>query len=239
MKIGIVGDYNASVIAHRAIEPAVSLAAGGEGVDRQWIPTEDIRSSADIDGFDGIWVVPNSPYRSTDGALFAIQTARELGIPLLGTCGGFQHAVLEHARNVLAWRDADHAELSPDSPRLVVTPLSCSLVEVTGGLRFTPGSRLATAYESLTAVEGYHCNFGMSPAFAAAVRGSALRITAIDDDGDPRAIELDGHPFFVGTLFQPERAALTGRVPPIVRSFVAAARAFSASERASTNLEAR
>jgi CTP synthase (UTP-ammonia lyase) len=49
-----------------------------------------------------------------------------------------------------------------------------------------------------------------------------LQITARDEDDEVRAIELDGHPFFVATLFQPERAALRGRLPPLVGAFVRA-----------------
>jgi len=66
-------------------------------------------------GFDGFWCVPASPYRDIDGALRAIRFAREQRRPFLGTCGGFQHAVLEYARNVLGWADAEHGELAPNA----------------------------------------------------------------------------------------------------------------------------
>ena len=58
--------------------------------------------------------------------------------------------------------------------------------------------------------------------FAERLATGPLRATAHDAPGEVRALELDGHPFFVGTLFQPERAALRGVVPPVVRAFVQA-----------------
>jgi CTP synthase (UTP-ammonia lyase) len=167
--------------------------------------------------------VPASPYRSTDGALRAIRFAREQGRPFLGTCGGFQHAVLEYARSVLGWVDAEHAETAPDAPLLVVTPLACALVEAQGAVRFRPGSLLRMAYGADEAVEGYRCRYGLNPAFRDALPAGALRVAAEDEAGDVRAVELDGHPFFVATLFQPERAALHGQVPAIVAAFVRAA----------------
>ena len=99
---------------------------------------------------------------------------------------------------------------------------ACALAEALGPLRFVADSLLARAYGALEAEEGYRCRFGLNPAFREALTDGPLRITATDDQGDARGIELEGHPFFVATLFQPERAALAGRLPPVVRAFVEA-----------------
>ena len=69
-------------------------------------------------------------------------------MPLVGTCGGFQHVVVEFARNVLGVPDADHAETSPDADRLVVTPLACSLVGQRQTVHLGPDSRVAQKYGS-------------------------------------------------------------------------------------------
>ena len=71
-------------------------------------------------------------------------------------------------------------------------------------------------------MEGYHCRYGLNPQFRAALVAGPLRATAHDDSGDVRAIELDGHPFFVATLFQSERAALKGKAVPLAEAFVMA-----------------
>lgn len=223
--IALVGDFDASVLAHRAIPRALSLAADdlALSVTPEWVSTEEIHDESRVAQFDGIWCVPASPYRSMGGALRAIQFARENGRPFLGTCGGFQHAVVEYARNVLGWADAEHAEMSPDATRQVIALLACSLVEVTGTIHFRVGSRIAAAYGCLEAAEGYHCNYGLNPAFRKELVSGQLQIGAEDTAGDVRAVELEGHPFYVATLFQPERAALRGETASLVRAFVQAA----------------
>lgn len=225
--IGLIGDYNAEVIAHQAIPKALALAGAAVGVEvqPQWLPTESLRRTDKLKHFQGLWAVPATPYRDMDGALLAIQYAREHKLPFFGSCGGFQHALLEYARNVLGWADAEHAETHPHGSRLVIAPLSCGLVEVSGDITLQLDSHLAEAYDQLRITEGYHCRYGLNPEFAKALGQGPLRITAKDDEGDARGIELEGHPFFVGTLFQPERAALNGTVPPIIRAFVEAASA--------------
>jgi CTP synthase (UTP-ammonia lyase) len=222
--IGLVGDRDLSVPAHRAIPLALNQAS--ETLDLkvgfEWVPTDDIHSVSRLSGFDGLWCVPASPYRSMDGALLAIRHSREQSMPFLGTCGGFQHAVVEYARNVLGWADADHAETSPGSSRAVIAPLACALVEATRTVRLFPGTRIASAYGAGVATEGYRCSYGLNPEFQAALIAGPLRAAADDDTGEVRALELDEHPFFVATLFQPERAALAGRLAPLVVSFVKA-----------------
>jgi CTP synthase (UTP-ammonia lyase) len=220
--VGLIGDYDATVPAHQAIPIALRLAiaAAAVEVEWQWVPTDQVSSVSQVSAFDGIWCVPASPYRNMEGALLAIQYARESGCPFLGTCGGFQHAVVEYARNVLEWTDAAHAELEPEAARRVITPLACDLVEKTGFVHFVPGSRIARAYGTESAMEGYHCRYGVNPEFWEIIASGPLRATASDAAGDVRGVELDDHPFFVGTLFQPERLALKGQVPPLVAAFV-------------------
>jgi CTP synthase (UTP-ammonia lyase) len=224
LRIGLVGDYDASVPAHQAIPRALQLAAEATTYEvvGEWLPTDAIHAPADLEGYAGLWCVPASPYRSMDGALLAIQYARETGRPFLGTCGGFQHAIIEYARNVLGWHDAEHAETAPEAQRPVITPLACALVEATDGIRFVADSRIAVAYGTSEATEGYRCRYGLNADFAAQLVAGPLRATAHDVAGEVRAVELAGHPFFVATLFQPERAALVGQLPPLVQAFVVA-----------------
>ena len=216
-KIALVGDYNEAALAHRAIPEALRLVGKVEGV---WVPTDSIRDApVDLAHYDALWVVPASPYKNMEGALDAIRFARESGMPFLGTCGGFQHAVIEYARNVLGWANADHAETNPSAAQLVVAPLTCSMVERQRVIHITPNSQLAAAYGESSIVEGYHCSYGLNPAFESRLFAQGLKATAHDEAGEVRAIELPGHPFFVATLFQPERRALQGEAPPLVKAF--------------------
>jgi CTP synthase (UTP-ammonia lyase) len=100
------------------------------------------------------------------GALKIIQYAREKGIPVLGTCGRFQHMVIEFARNVLEITDAAHAEYNPYSSKLVVNPLSCSLAGQVLEIEITDrSSRVFSILRSDRITESYYCNFGLNPAY--------------------------------------------------------------------------
>ena len=227
-RLAFIGDFNPAVIAHQAIPPALQLAAKhtGRTVTWEWIGTETITEAPpQLSAYDAIWCVPASPYRSMAGALAAIRFARESGRPFLGTCGGFQHALIEFARDVAGIASADHAETNAGAENLVVTPLSCSLVEPRGGIAFTPGSQLHRVFAGQPTQEGYHCRYGVNPAYRARLETAGLRFTGFDDAGDIRAFELPGHPFFVGTLFQPERSALRGLRHPLIEAFITAAQA--------------
>ena len=225
--IGLIGDYDPDVPAHRAIPAALRLAAdrAGTAVEPVWLHTSALTGDVPgrLTGFAGLWCVPASPYANTAGALAAIRHARETGRPFLGTCGGFQHALLEYARNVLGLRDAGHAEEHPDAAVPLIAPLACALVEQTGPVVFTEGSRLRAIYGAAAAEEPYRCRYGLNPAYERLFAGGALRVAARDGAGEVRAVELDGHPFFVATLYQPERAALRGESHPLVEAFLQAA----------------
>lgn len=220
--VALVGDYQSDVTAHKAIPVALALAGNALGVRliAGWVPTEEITSDDRLKGCDGVWCVPASPYRNTDGALRAIRFAREQNIPFLGTCGGFQHAVIEYARNALDWHDVAHAETDPLHPHALVSPLRCSLVEEKGEVFFEDGTIIRAAYGGPSSIEPYHCRYGINPDHREALFSGLIRVGAKDRDGDIRSIELQNHPFFVATLFQPERAALDNRISPIVRTFV-------------------
>lgn len=145
-----------------------------------------------------------------EGALRVIRFARETGRPYLGTCAGCQHAILEFARNVLHIAEAGHTECDPASAEPVISKLSCSLVEVEETLHVMPGSRLHQIYDADEIRETYRCNFGPNPAYVARLMNGGLKVGATGSDGEVRAVELPGHRFFFGTLFQPERSALKG-----------------------------
>ena len=223
LKIAIVGDFDASVLAHRAIPLALGIAGtelGITGLQFDWKHTSKI---GDLGGYQGVWCAPASPYADEAAALGAIRWARESGVPFLGTCGGFQHAVLEFARNVLGLENAEHSETGSGGDCQVISRLSCSLVEVEGQVIAVAGTRFAEMHGMEERAFGYHCNFGLNPKYESLLESAGLRVGARDEAGEVRAMELDGHPFFMGTLFQPERAALQGEGSALVREFVLAA----------------
>jgi CTP synthase (UTP-ammonia lyase) len=227
LSIGLIGDYSPAVPAHVAIPQALDLAAGvlGCSVRAEWLPTEQLDGDVSdrLEAFDGLWCVPASPYASMDGALRGIRFARENGRPFLGTCGGFQHALIEFARNVLGLIDADHAESNPEASLPLMVALQCALVEATGTIVLQPGTRVAALYGQSEVIEPYHCRFGLNPHYEALLADTDLRISGRDTDGEVRIVELEGHPFYVATLFQPERSAFKGHAHPLITAYVAAA----------------
>lgn len=227
IRIALVGDFNSQVTAHRAIPVALQLAAAESGTVAtwHWLPTVSLVGNLAkvLSNYQALWCVPASPYQNTTGALAAIRYARLSGLPYLGTCGGFQHALLEYAASCWRLDTPAHAESDPQATDPLIAPLSCPLVEVTAKLHFVAGTRLARAYGVDSAHEAYHCSYGLNPTYEERLRNDPLQVAARDEAGSVRAVELTGHPFFVATLFQPERVALRGQVPPIVRSFLAAA----------------
>jgi CTP synthase (UTP-ammonia lyase) len=226
-RLAIVGDYDPAMYTHRAIEESLGHVRElrEHALEWSWIGTPALADNpyAGLALADGVWVAPASPYKSLDGALGAIRVARERGLPLLAVCGGFQHAVLEFARNVVGIADAQHAELSPESTTAVITALACSLVEKAGPVFLDPTCRTASIYGRWRIVERYHCHYGLNPEYRAVLERSGLHIVGEDDHGDARVAELRGHPFYIATLFQPQLNSSSGSPAPLVRALVDAA----------------
>ena len=222
LKIGLIGDFDPGVRAHIAIPKALTLASESVGcaVEPVWLPTVSLKVPLDLSQFAALWCVPGSPYASMDGALAAIRFAREGNIPFLGTCGGFQHALIEYARTVLGLREADHAESNPAAALPLIAPLSCSLVGVRGRIKMEPGSRAATLYNAVETTEEYHCNYGLSPRCESRFDGEPMKITGRDEEGGARIVEFSGSLFYLGTLFQPELSALRDEAHPLIQALV-------------------
>jgi len=220
IRVGLIGDYNSEQKAHQAIPKALAAASGG-AVEPVWIPTDTVGQPDALSGFDGFWCVPGMPYRNPEGAMQAIRHARGSRTPFLGTSAGFQYAIVEYARNVLGMADADHQKSNPKASLPVISPLGCALVGVEGRVRLTPGSHLRKAYGVPEITAKYHCSFGLNGRYRRLIEGRGIHVAPVDDQDEIRAVEIDGHPFFVATLFQPELSALNGdAVNPLVAAFV-------------------
>jgi CTP synthase (UTP-ammonia lyase) len=222
LRIALVGDFNPDVLAHRAINQCFALAGQSkpDSIEADWVATDRIvrGDDAPLQPFTGIWCTPASPYRSTEGALWAIQYARSHSIPFLGTCGGYQHALLEFARNVVGFVQAGHTELDPASTFPLLDRMQCALIEKSQPVTIT-NTTFKRFYGADSGLEGFHCSYGLNPAYEKIFAGTALEIVARASDGQARACLLKGHPFFVGTQFQPERRAFEGSLHPLVQSF--------------------
>jgi CTP synthase (UTP-ammonia lyase) len=211
IKIGIIGDYDLERPSHKATNEALNHCADylGINLELQWLPTESLEKDADknISKFDGLWCVPGV-YKSMKGALNAIQFAREKDYPFIGTCAGFQHTVIEYARNKLGLNDAQHAEHNPDAPNLIITALSCSLVGETRKIFINKNSRIYKFYNKTEVEERFSCNFGINPNYRKLIDESCFKVVGTDEKGEARILELPENEFFIATLFQPQLSSL-------------------------------
>lgn len=218
-RLALIGNRSDHVPAH----PRLDALAPHLPVNVEWVASQDITSDDDLGAFDGVWVIPGSPYASKNGVLRAIRYARENKVPYLGTCGGFQHALLEYSRNVLGMADADDVQYNPDAATPLIVPLVCSLKGLTAPLIIGSRTRIADVYEGDGEVEEtYHCRYGLNPDFADAIASGDLQISAWDAEKAPRAVELPDHPFFIATLFQPELASTPDKIHPLIHALVTA-----------------
>jgi CTP synthase (UTP-ammonia lyase) len=224
ISIALIGDHDESVTAHQAIPLAIGLSADALQIDAtiEWVSTESV-SAQKLSQFHAIWCVPASPYKNTDGALTAIQFARRNDTPFLGTCGGYQHAILEFAQHVLGFEKADNLEQNPETEMPLISALSCKLIEETSSITLESGSQVSAFYQSEKIDEDYHCSFGVNPDYLFIFDGSDLCFTGLDELSVPQILELPDHRFFIGTAFQPERSALKQQVHPLISGFLQAA----------------
>ncbi|MEU4624372.1 hypothetical protein AB0G04_30900 [Actinoplanes sp. NPDC023801] len=222
LRIALVGDRSPAVRAHTRIPVLLDTLRDDQDLDVYWIPTRDAEDPAALRRFDGVWLVPGSPYCSVEGALTAVRTARTEGIPFLGTCAGFQHAMIEFARDVCGFRSAQHAEYGPAGHDELIVALSCSLAGHQAAVTLAPGSLIERLLGAGRTVERYHCDYGLDVAHLDLLASHGMRFTGHDEAGEVRVAELPGHPFFLATLFQPELSGDGTDPHPIIRGFVGA-----------------
>ena len=222
LRIGILGDYNPSNPTHVATSLGLTHAAHALNLeaDPVWLATDQTHDFAE---FHALFASPGSPYRSLEGALLGIRYAREHDVPFLGTCGGFQHAILEYAHNVLGIRDAAHEESDPYASVLFVTRLVCSLVGKTMSVQIEPNSLAAESYGVGSAEEQYYCNFGLNPAYRKILQDGGLRFSGQDQDGEVRILEVPGNRYFVATLFVPQARSTRDHPHPLLVRYCRAA----------------
>ena len=234
-ELAIIGEFNPDSDTHAATNAAIEHSKKLLAMDLNayWVPTEQI-SERLLKQADGLWVAPGSPYRSMEKALFAIEYGRKYRIPALGTCGGFQHMIIEYARNVLGHEAAQHAEYTeytesgesgeyhPDTNDLFITRLECSLYGREMRIAIAPNSMVASLYGQLQAKEKYYCSFGVNPAVVELIHKGPIRFVGSDSEGELRLFEYPEHRFFVGTLFVPQTNSTAKRPHPVITGLLKA-----------------
>ena len=225
VRIAIVGDLDPAKHSHRELEAARSLL--GSDVETTWVATDSPAMAgiaAGTTAYDGVWIAPGSPYADDAAVLSVIRFARESGLPLLGTCGGMQYAVVEFVRDVL-FRPGTHAEVDGVGADNAVGALACSLVGEQRVVTPVPGTRFATLLGGASFTGVHYCSYGPTTATLSTLQQHGWVVEATAPDAPVEVLSYEPHPFFVLTLFQPQIGAIQwGRVHPILHAFVDLAR---------------
>jgi CTP synthase (UTP-ammonia lyase) len=118
--------------------------------------------------------------------------------------------------------DAEHEETSPNAQTLLISKLSCSLVNKSQTITIQPDSLISRIYGQHEVTEQFVCNYGLNPMFKEAIEIKSLKIVGIDQEGEVRAIEDSDHPFYIGTLYQPQLSSNPGRPHPLITAYIKA-----------------
>lgn len=230
IKIGIIGDFDGRP-SHIATNEAIRHCALYLGLDQEnrWISTDSLEDDIDVklSGFDALWCAPGSPYKSAQGAMNAIQFARENDYPFIGTCGGFQHVVLEFARDVLGMMEIKRTDFDPYTPNIFISALSCSLIGETKNIFLTHGTKIEQVYKEDSSKEQYNCNFGLNDQFRNQIVEHGFVISGTDEIGDARILELPQNKFYIATLFQPQLSSKMENPHKLILAFLKSAEEFS------------
>uniref|UniRef100_I5AQR0 CTP synthase n=1 Tax=Eubacterium cellulosolvens (strain ATCC 43171 / JCM 9499 / 6) TaxID=633697 RepID=I5AQR0_EUBC6 len=240
VKIALVGKYIALHDAYLSVVEA--LKHGGirnsAEVDLIWIDSEklDETNVAETLGeMDGIIVPGGFGNRGVEGMITAAKFARENKIPYLGLCLGMQVAIIEFARNVCGYRDANSFELDPDTlhPVIALLPDQNGVTDLGGTLRL--GSYPCELGENTLARELYgqsliherhRHRYEVNNDYRKALSENGMVLSGVSPDGhivEMVEVAKEKHPFYVGTQAHPEFKSRPNRPHPLFRGFVAAA----------------
>ncbi|UTX46848.1 hypothetical protein [Chryseobacterium sp. MA9] len=224
-KIAILGDFNPAHSTLHALNESTRNIQKKLNVDIQfdWISTDIFNNKLvfETQKYSGLWIAPGSPYRDMENVLNAIKFTRENNIPTFGNCGGFQHMIIEFARNVCGIQNADHEETNPDGTDPLIKKLSCSLKGEQENLKLIDkNSFLYQMIHQDNIVGKYYCSYGINEKYVDILTENGLSLTSISEDGNYRSFEIQSHPFFVGTLFQPALTSTEKEPNPIIIEFV-------------------
>ena len=238
VRIALVGKY---VVLHDAyISVNEALKAAGwfynKKVEINFIDSETITKENAKEIFkdmNGIIVPGGFGSRGIQGMLNAIQYARENKVPFLGICLGMQTAMIEFARDVLGYSDADSTEFNPSSlhPVIALMPEQNGVVNLGGTMRLgsypcllDPSSKAFTLYGKKDIAERHRHRYEVNNDYREVFRSNGLAPVGFSPDNHiVEMVELKDHPFFVATQAHPEFKSRPDRPHPLFKGFIGAA----------------
>jgi len=243
VRLGVLGKYASLRDAYASIDKAIEHCATELGADVQveWLDTSDVQALARarelVSRFDAAIVPGGFGMRGVEGKILCVQAARLERIPFLGICLGFQVAVIEHARNVLGWKDAHSAEFDPATPRPVISELPDQkrIEGIMGGtmrlgaqdVQIEPGTLASMLYGGKASVrERFRHRYEVDPRMIDALTAGGLVFSGRHPNHPiMQVLELPvaTHPFFIGAQFHPELTSRPLDPQPMFMGLIAAA----------------
>ncbi len=238
VRIGLIGKYVSLPDAYLSVVESLNHAGIHHGADIQleWIQAEELEgmlAEGRLRDLDGIVIPGGFGERGVEGKIAAAAHSREANIPCLGLCLGMQVMTIEFARNELGLTGANSSEFDPRSPHPVIDLMESQrdVTDMGGTMRLgaywaklKPGSQVARAYGEEVVSERHRHRYEFNPAYRSRFEDSDLVLSGESPDGRlVEFIELDGHPFWVGTQAHPEFKSRPDRPAPLFREFVASA----------------
>ena len=242
--IGLVGKYVQLHDAYLSVAEALRHAGFdlGANVDIRWIDSETItrENVAEVlRGCAGIIVPGGFGDRGIEGMIQAAQYARENQIPYFGICLGMQIMVMEFARNVLGYADANSSEFTPDGKHNVIALMADQQGNIPKGgtmrlgkypCTVAPGTKMAECYGESEIWERHRHRYEFNNDFRAEMEEKGLVISGTSPDGRlVETVELPGRDFHLGAQFHPEFKSRPNRAHPLFKGFIAAALKFRTS----------
>lgn len=235
--IGLVGKYVELPDAYLSV--AESLRHGGipndAEVDIRWISSEDVtmeNAAEMLSDCNGILVPGGFGDRGVEGKIAAISYARQNKIPFFGICLGMQMAVVEFARNVLGYTDANSSEFDENGAHSVIDimPEQKEITDKGGTMRLglypcklVDGSRAKGIYKENLIYERHRHRYEFNNEFRKAMQDAGLILSGLSpDERLVEIVELPDHPWFIGVQFHPEFKSRPNRPHPLFADFIRA-----------------
>ena len=242
IKIALVGKYVELPDAYKSISESFvhAGAANNVKVDLQYIQSENIDESnvaEKLAGMSGILVAPGFGGRGIEGKITAVRYARENNIPFFGICLGMQCAVIEFARNVLGFKDANSAEMDTKTPHKVVDLMESqkNITGMGGTMRLgaypceiKPGTLAERVYGTTHISERHRHRYEFNNDYLAEYEANGMIASGMNPDNHlVEIVEIPSHRFFIAGQFHPELQSTVLKPHKLFTAFVAAAKAFS------------
>ena len=240
VKIALCGKYVQLHDAYLSVAEALAHAGyeNGAKVDIRWVDTEILTEETveeQLGGVDGIIVPGGFGNRGVEGMLLCAKYCREHNLPYFGICLGMQTAVIEYARNVLGYTDANSTEFNPDSKHPVIDIMPDQLgVKMGGTMRLGAypckvlGDIMKASYGEDMISERHRHRYEYNNDYREELVKAGLAVAGTSPDGSlVEAVEIPSLDFFIGVQFHPEFKSRPQSAHPIFREFIKAAVRYS------------